>query len=981
MPSVTGRSSLWCRSLAIFVVCLGLTAHGAFAAPHVFWASDPIRPGETVLLRGADFGDHPVIEVARLADGEAGEPGRAGTPVATRWPGGAVKTDAKQASDKSVKFSVPTALTSGVYAYRLTGVGGAVVGLLNRPAVWWAQGDTGMTASPGGWLRLFGKNLAWDEKTKTIVRLQGPKTLNLAATADAYGAKIAVPKDLPAGDYQVVLHSGRGGPAAWSEPVQVTIAKPAAWPQTVYNVKESGADGTGAQDDTEAVQAALDKAKAAGGGIVYFPRGRYQITATLRIPRFTVLRGEGETLTSIFWPDTANPPNQWLAATNSFGLENLTLYCSNYKTFLTGDTRGAEAGDVFLRHVRIRADIYRGHMEPQEVDRRYKIGVAVGFGGGYFLVNLGGRNIEVSDCDLYSSSCILSLTEPRGARIQRNIMGDGRWGGSGIFGGEGVIIEGNQYIGCDLMSWGAAGGLGYGNLPHVYIGHNSFALEHGGDREPITSDASGEVYSGPLAGADATGVTLPKEPKDKDQRWIGSAVYVVSGKGEGQWRKVAGFDAARIKVDRAWDVIPDSTSSVAVTYLLQQWLINDNDFSDTGMAIQLYGAGLEHICANNRSTRTAGFHNFGMNYNGVQPSWYVQWFNNEILEGNIYNADHDNHRLSGDAHIGVYGMIGPEWKLPIVLGSVIRGNVLHNNASIVLGTELPTGKVTPGTRTDPLVTDVVAENNVIENSDVGIYQFQTTRGVWLTGNRFRNVGLKLWDEAAVLRGDEERRARLLTSVGPIADWDFDKAIASAEGVIRRVPDATGNGFDAASSGVRIAAEGRKGKAGQFDGQSYLSLNEPGLFNLQSVTLGLWVKPDTVQGRHGLIGKRYDGTAAPYIVSIWDGAIEFEGNDEEGKWSFNFRTPTCVKAGEWQHIAAVVDEGKGVVIYVNGQVVGQIANKLKHTANGEPLIIGREAWCGINMQSGPPAFFKGLMSEVKVWARALSADEVKAEAGK
>ena len=977
MSRTTRRSALLRLASPLLVICLGLATVGASASPHVFWASDPIRPGETVLLRGADFGDKPVIEVARLADDEAGFPAS----KAPAWPGSGVKADARQASDKSVKFAVPTALAAGVFAYRLTGTGGSVVGLLNRPAVWWVQGDTGLTASPGGWLRLFGKNLAWDGKTKTTVRLQGPRALSLTVAADAYGAKLAVPKDLPPGDYQVFLHSGRGGAAGWSEPVKVTIAKPAAWPQTVYNVKESGADGTGAKDDTEAVQAALDKAKAAGGGIVYFPRGRYQLTATLRIPRFTVLRGEGETLVSIFWPDTTTPPNQWLAGTNSFGLENFTLYCGNYKTLLTGDTRGADAGDVFLRRVRIRANIYRGHMEPQEVDRRYKIGVATGFGGGYFLVTLGGKNIEVSDCDLYSSSCILSLTEPRGTRIQRNVMGDGRWGGSGIFGGEGIIIEGNQYVGCDLMSWGAAGGLGYGNLGHVYIGHNSFTLEHGGDREPITSDASGEVYHGPLAGGDVTSITLPKEPKDKGQQWIGSAVYVVSGRGEGQWRRIAGFDGARIKVDRPWDVVPDATSSVAVTWLLYQYLINDNDFSDTGMAIQLYGAAIEHICANNRSTRTAGYHNFGMNYNGVQPSWFVQWFDNEILEGNIYSADHDNHRLSGEAHIGVYGLIGGEWKLPIVLGSVIRRNILRNNASIVLGTELPNGKVSPGTRTDPLVTDVVAENNVIENVDTGIYQFQTTRGVWLTGNQFRNVGLKLWDETAVLRGNEARRQALLASVGPIAIWDFDKAVASAEGVVRRVPDATGNGFDAAGTTMRVVAEGRRGKAGQFTGDGYLSVNEPGLFNLQSVTLGLWVKPETVQGRHGLIGKRFEAAAAPYIISIWDGALEFEGNDENDKWSFNFRTGSCMKAGEWQHIAAVVEEGKGVTLYVNGQVVGQTTNKLKHTMNGEPLIIGREAWCGRNLESGPPAFYKGLMSEVKVWARALTADEVKAEAGK
>jgi len=50
-----------------------------------------------------------------------------------------------------------------------------------------------------------------------------------------------------------------------------------------------------------------------------------------------------------------------------------------------------------------------------------------------------------------------------------------------------------------------------------------------------------------------------------------------------------------------------------------------------------------------------GFHNFGMMYSdGIQPNWYLQWLGNRIEEGNVYWGDHDNHRLSGEAHIGVY---------------------------------------------------------------------------------------------------------------------------------------------------------------------------------------------------------------------------------------------------------------------------------------------------------------------------------------
>ncbi|OGV65348.1 MAG: hypothetical protein A3K19_11660 [Lentisphaerae bacterium RIFOXYB12_FULL_65_16] len=949
---------------------------GAVAAPNVFWASDPVRPGDTVMAFGAGFGAAPTIEVARLSDSSIGEPGD----TALEWPRGGRDSAAIQPGDTAVKFTVPAALKPGIFAYRITGPDGAVVGILNRPTVWWAQGDVGVTARAGGWVRLFGKNLVREERPKTKVLLKGPKTVNLTPeSADAYAAKVTLPPDLPTGEYQAFLHNGDGGNAAWSAPVKIVIENPPAWPQAVLNVKDFGADATGLADSTIAVHAALAKAQENGGGIVLFPRGRYQVSETLTLPRCTVVRGESQELTCVFWPDFDDPPKLLLTGTNSFGIEDISFYCSNYITFLSADTKGDDAGDVSLRRVRVRADIYRGHMKPEEVDRRYRVGLKVGFGGGYWLLVLGGRNVAVSDCDLYSSGCVLSLTQPKGARIENNILGSGRWGGGGVFGGDGVIMENNHYVGCDLMSWGAAGGLGFGNLSHVYLGHNTFFMENGGDREPITSDASGEVYHGLLAAADATTLTLPQPAKDTGPRWIGAAVYVVDGKGVGQWRKVAGFDGpTKVFVNPPWDVVPDATSTVSIVYLLHRWLVIDNEFTDTGMAVQFYGAALEHIAAGNRSSRTAGYHNFGMNYHGMQPSWFIQWFDNEILEGNIYRADHDNWRLSGDAHIGAYGLVGGDWKYPITLGTVMRRNHLHNNASIVLGSEL--GR-TAGGRTDPLVSGVVVEGNTIENSDVGMHLFQTAHNVWMTGNQFRNVKLQVRDEVAVLKAEAERREKFLNSPNPMAVWDFEKVIADSAGVIRKVTDATGNGFDATGSGVCLAPDGLKGQAAKFAGQSYLRVEDQVMFNLQNVTLSLWIKPDTVKGRHGLIGKRYAGTAAPYILSLWDGGLEFEGTDADGKWSFNFRSAAAVKEGEWNHISVVVTQGKGVTIYCNGAVAGQKENAQEHLGNMEPLIIGRESWGGLPNQQDPPVFYQGLMDEVKLWARALTEDEIKALAAK
>ncbi len=950
------------------------------AAPKVFWFSDPVGPNETVMAVGDAFGNRPTVEVARLADDVVRTPSAA----AIAWPRVATKADVLQAEGSSIKFVVPAAFKPGVFAYRIHGAEGSATGLLNRPTIWWSQGDRGTSASPGGWLRVFGKNLGEAGKNsppKTTVLLHGPQKVSLPAQGTNYAVKVALPPELPEGEYRLFLHNGCGGDAAWSEPATVTIEKPKVWPQNVFNVREFGAEGTGAKDDTAALQAALAAAQKNGGGIVHFPRGRYQVTETLTIPRFTVLRGENRQWVSLFWPDMPKPPEALIQGTNSFGLEDLTFYCSNYKTFLRGDTQGADAGNVFLRRLRVRANIYRGHMRPEEIDRRYREGLKVGFGGGYWLVVLGGRNLEVTDCDLQSSSCVLSLREPRGARIEGNILGSGRWGGSGVFGGDGLILANNQYVGNDLMSWGAAGGLGYGNLQHVYIAHNSFALEYGGDREPITSDASGELFHGPIADADAGSITLPEAPKKAGPRWLGAAVYVLAGKGEGQWRKIVRIDGAKILVDRPWDVVPDASATVAATFLLHRWLILDNEFSDTGMAVQLYGAALEHLVVGNRSTRTAGYHNFGMNYHGIQPSWYVQWLDNEILEGNIYSADHDNWRLSGDAHLGVYALIGPDWRLPVVLGTVMRRNHLHNNASIVLGSELGrSGATSVGPRRDPLVRDVLVENNLVENSDVGVYHFQTAHRVLLRDNQFRNVKRPLWDEAAAFKAEQERREQLMTSRSPIAIWDFDHAVVNAAGELRRLPDATGNGFEAAGFAVRLADEGAKGRAGKFSGESFLRVDQAAMFNLPSLTLSLWIKPDVVSGRRGLLGKRFVGTAAPFVLSLWDGRLEFEANDELGKWSFNFRSPAVVKPGVWNHVAAVVEEGKGVTLYCNGQAVARRESRLKRTYNHEPLVFGREAWDGA-ANAHHPCYYQGLMDEVKIWARPLAAEEVQAESAK
>lgn len=59
-----------------------------------------------------------------------------------------------------------------------------------------------------------------------------------------------------------------------------------------FNVKAYGATGVG-DDDTTAIQTAINACAAAGGGVVFFPPGTYGISSAVTLPSFVILQGSG----------------------------------------------------------------------------------------------------------------------------------------------------------------------------------------------------------------------------------------------------------------------------------------------------------------------------------------------------------------------------------------------------------------------------------------------------------------------------------------------------------------------------------------------------------------------------------------------------------------------------------------------------------------------------------------------------------------
>jgi len=94
------------------------------------------------------------------------------------------------------------------------------------------------------------------------------------------------------------------GPGRTTETVKgnadAIAAQKAETVTSLFNVVFYGADPTGATDSSAAIQAAINAAAAAGGGIVYFPRGIYLIGTTLSWTADNItLKGQGMDVTLI----------------------------------------------------------------------------------------------------------------------------------------------------------------------------------------------------------------------------------------------------------------------------------------------------------------------------------------------------------------------------------------------------------------------------------------------------------------------------------------------------------------------------------------------------------------------------------------------------------------------------------------------------------------------------------------------------------
>jgi hypothetical protein len=571
------------------------------------------------------------------------------------------------------------------YRIRIETPTGNANAILNGPTVYWLQSDDAQEGKPG-WLRLFGRCLSLDGSPikAHIYPIKGPRrSLEIESTsANLWTAQFATPR-LPPGQYSLQIDDRIGSEvqAGRFEVRALSLTK-----KLIFNVKEYGAVGDGRADDSEAVDRAIDAASAHGGE-VFFPPGRFKLSHTVTLPPLVDLVGESQDKVVLFWPDSRSPPPVLIQGTSDFQIRNLTLYASNYVSFIANDTPSDSFhGNVRISNLVVRADPYRGHLTQQEVATRFREQQQHGPQAGD-LIRLRGDHLYITNSDLYSGGRSIVLVGARDAVISGNRIGNGRWGWYSISGPDRVIFERNRVFGADLMSSG--GGIntldGLSSARNVYFGDNSFEDLYGSDREAVTTDGPGGYFYGrvrPLGKlrvqlGEALEISKPKAP------WKGAAFFILGGTGIGEVARVMSYDAENqvVYLETPLQVLPDTSSIVTITPMQENFIFFRNSFIDTGVAIQYYGTSLNHVAAENTSRRTGGFFSSGRWYHNYQPSWYCQFFDNRIVEGGVYRGGSNNAIESGDAIIGAFGIQRAPNRAPLNIGAVLRRNRMDGGGS------------------------------------------------------------------------------------------------------------------------------------------------------------------------------------------------------------------------------------------------------------------------------------------------------------
>jgi serine/threonine protein kinase len=223
-----------------------------------------------------------------------------------------------------------------------------------------------------------------------------------------------------------------------------------------------------------------------------------------------------------------------------------------------------------------------------------------------------------------------------------------------------------------------------------------------------------------------------------------------------------------------------------------------------------------------------------------------------------------------------------------------------------------------------------------------------------------------------------------TAPNPAATADWKRGLVlyfsfhepPKNGVVR---DESGSGNDGRVVNVQWTAQGRRGGAFQFSREnSYITVANKDELNPPRLTLAAWIKTSYTDRVWRRIFDK--GTTKGYVLSMCGNEADNKGISYGGQVDIEPGKTAAfsgiqVADGKWHHVAGTFD-GKDAKIYVDGSLVGKPnhwVGEIPHTPYDLTIGANRSNPDGSLGEIG--ASFDGLMDDVMMFNRALSAEEI------
>ena len=181
-------------------------------------------------------------------------------------------------------------------------------------------------------------------------------------------------------------------------------------------------------------------------------------------------------------------------------------------------------------------------------------------------------------------------------------------------------------------------------------------------------------------------------------------------------------------------------------------------------------------------------------------------------------------------------------------------------------------------------------------------------------------------------------------------------------------DSSGNGLDGTVIGDPAFVDGVEGMALDFNGDDYVDCGGNAEFSFtDAMTVSTWVNIRSVTSAWmAMIAKGEN--AWRLSVNNQTTGIHYAFTGGARGWQAA-NTATELPFDEWYHVAATYDTNVGALVYINGVMDASNPDIGGIVTNEMPLLLGENP-------EATERFFDGMLDEIKIYNRALSAREIR-----